>query len=139
VRAVVGRGRLADVAGARAPEPEAGKARRHVLDPDRAVVRRVTVDPGEVVRPEGGARDDAEAVFAEARDREVALDPAALVEHRRVRDPADLARDVVVAEALEEGGGALADDVDLREAGLVEERGGLARGAVLGTDRGRPE
>ena len=40
---------------------------------------------------------------------------------------------------LEEGGRALAGDVDLGEARLVEERGALAAGAVLGADRGRPQ
>ena len=76
---------------------------------------------------------------AEARDGEVALDPAARVQHLRVGDRADVARNAVVAEALEEVGRALAHDVELGEGCLVEERRGLAAGAMLGADRGRPD
>ena len=89
-------------------------------------------------RPNAVPGDDPEAVFGEPGDGEVALDPAAAVQHLRVGDCADLARDPVVAEALEEVGGARAGHLDLRERRLVEERGGLADGAVLRLDRGRP-
>ena len=56
-------------------------------------------DPAEVVVAEGGAGDDEEPILAEARDGEVALDPAAPVEHLRVGDPADRAVHLVVAQA----------------------------------------
>ena len=65
-------------------------------------------DPGEVVLAERGAGDDPEAVLGQAGDREVALDPAAAVQHRRVGDRADVARDPVRAEMLEEVGGSFA-------------------------------
>ena len=97
------------------------------------------LDPGKVVAAERRSGDDPEAVLGEARDREVALDPAALVQHRRVRDRTDVARDLVVTEPLEELGGSRAGHLDLREGRLVEDRGRLARRAVLRADRGRPE
>ena len=87
---------------------------------------------------ERGAGDDPEAVVLELGDREVALDAAAAVEHLRVGDLARAADDAVVAQRLEQLGGARPADLELRERGLVEERGGLARGGVLGADRGRP-
>ena len=59
-----------------------------VIDP---VAPPVSTLPGEVVPPEGGARDDAEALVCQARDGEVALDPAALVQHLRVGDAPELA------------------------------------------------
>src|SRR5262245_18523192 len=138
-REAVGRHRLQDRAGRRAPDPEAGQLRRDVFDDHRAVLWRVLADPGEVVAAERGARDDAEAVLGEARDGEVALDPAARVEHRRVCDLADFAGDSVVAEALQEVGSSLAGDVDLGEARLVEDRRRLAARQVLGADRRGPE
>ena len=119
--------------------PRQANARGHVLDQDRAVVRRVRADPGRVVLPECRARDDAEALFGEPSDREVALDPAALVEHLRVRDRTDIARDAVVAQPFEEPGRARSDDVELGEGRLVEEGSRFAAGTVLGADRRRPE
>jgi hypothetical protein len=96
-------------------------------------------DPGQVVLAEGGACDDPETILGEPRDGEVALNPAALVQHRRIGDRADVAGDLVVAEMFEEFGGALAGHFDLRERGLVEERGGLTGGLMLGPDRRRPQ
>ena len=127
------------VAGARPPQAEARVARGDVLDCDRAVLRRVLADPGEVVPPERRAGDDAEAILRQPRHGEVALDPAPRVQHLRVGDRADLAGDVVVAEPLEQIRRALAGDLDLGERGLVEERSRLAAGAVLDADRRRPE
>src|SRR3954452_14777488 len=95
-------------------------------------------DPGEVVLPECGARDDAEAIIGQPRDREVALDPAALVEHLGIGDGADGASDQVGAQRLEERGRALAADVDLRERRFVEDRDRLTTRAVLGTYGRRP-
>src|SRR4029453_8063156 len=96
-------------------------------------------DPRQVVLAERGSCDDPEAVLGEARNGEVALDPAALIEHLRVGDGADIARDPVVAQVLQARRRAGADELDLRERGLVEQRRGLAAGAVLGADGGRPD
>ena len=52
---------------------------------------------------------------------------------------ADVARDAVVAEMLEQVGGTLAGDLDLGERRLVEQSRGLATGDVLRADRRRPE
>ena len=92
-------------------------------------------DPRRVVLTERRAGDDAEPLGAETRHREVALDPAARVEHLRVRHAARLAGDTVGAEALEEVGGARTDDVELRERRLVEECRRLAARPVLCADR----
>ena len=51
---------------------------------------------------ERGAGDDPEPLVGEPRDREVALDPAARVQHRGVGDRADVAGDAVRAQPLEE-------------------------------------
>ena len=88
--------------------------------------------------PERGAGDDPEAILLELRDREVALDPAAAVEHLRVGDLARAADDAVVAQPLEQRRRARPADLELGERGLVEERGGLSRGRMLGADGGRP-
>ena len=135
----VGRQRREHVAGARAPEPEARPARGHVAHAHRAVGRRVAADPREVVVAEGGAGHDREQLLLHARDGEVALDAAAGVEHLRVGDLPDAARDAVVAQPLQVVGGARAGDLDLGEGGLVEERGALAAGDVLGADGRRPQ
>ena len=127
------------VAGVRSPQAEARVLGGLVRDPDRAVVRSVLPDPREVVLAEGGAGDDPERVLRQTGDGEVALDAAARVQHLRVRHLADLACDPVGAEALEEIGRALPGDENLRERALVEDRGRLAAGEVLGSDRGRPE
>ena len=138
-RELVGRRRLQDLASRGPPETDAGELRRHVLHQHGAVIRRVLADPGQIMSAEGRAGNDAEAILCEPRDREVALDPAARVEHRGVGDLTDLTRDPVVADTFQERRRALARNVDLREARLVEERRALTAGAVLGSDRGRPE
>ena len=88
----------------RPPDAEAGERRRHVGDVHRPVARRVLADPREVVLAERGAGDDPEPILGEPRHREVALDPAALVEHLRVGDGPDVAGDPVRAERFEEPG-----------------------------------
>ena len=103
-----------------------------------AVVGEVAADPLAVVVPECRAGDDGEALLGEAGDGEVALDAAARVEHLRVGHPPDVARDLVVAQALEQRGRARAGHLELGERRLVEDRHPLAAGHVLGADRGRP-
>ena len=100
---------------------------------------RMRPDPGQVVLAERRPGDDPEAILGEPRHGEVALDPATLVQHLRVRDRAHVAGDLVVAEVLEEVSRARAGDLDLGERRLVEQSGRLARRPVLGADRRRPE
>ncbi len=64
--------------------------------------------------------------------------PPRAVEHLRVGDRADVARDAVVAQPLEQLGGARPGDLELGERRLVEQRRRLAAGRVLGADRRRP-
>ena len=78
-------------------------------------------------------------VGSEPRDREVALDAAALVQHGCVDDRAHRLVDVVAAQPLEETEGARAHHLELRERRLVEEPRPLASRDVLGLDRRRPE
>ncbi len=85
----VGDERREDLRRARAPQREARPARGHVGAAHAAVAGRVPADPAEVVVAERRAGDDREQLLLDARDREVALDPAARVEHLRVRDRAD--------------------------------------------------
>ena len=129
-RQLVGRQR----AGMWRPRPPQRKARPaggHVGYPHRAIGRQVRPNPRRIVVAERGAGHDREQLLLDARDREVALDPAAGIEHLRVRDRADLARDAVVAQRFQERGRARPGDLDLGERGLVEERRGLAaRGAA---------
>ena len=127
------RQRLEDRPGARSPEPEARVPRGDVLDLHS--IGCVHADPGEVVPSESRPRHDAEALLREPRDGEIALDPTTLVEHLRVRDRPDVARDPVVTEPLEEVGCLLARDLDLRERRLVEERSCGATSDVLCSDR----
>ncbi len=96
-------------------------------------------DPREVVLTERRPRHDPEAILGEARDGEVALDPAARIEHLRVGHLPDVAGHTVRAEALEEICRSLSRDEDLRERALVEDRRRLATCEVLGADRRRPE
>ena len=84
-----GRRRCSDadeVARQRAPHAQAAQRRGEVGEDDRAVVGQVAAHPGDVVAPDRAAGDDPEAVLAQARDRQVAHDPAARREHRRVDD-----------------------------------------------------
>src|SRR5206468_12360631 len=85
--------RLEDLPRGRAPETEAREARGDVLDTRAAVLRELAPDPGGIVVAESRARDDAEAVLGEARDREVAFDPAPRVEHLRMGNTPDRAGD----------------------------------------------
>src|SRR5437867_2144982 len=87
----------------------------------------MTTNPAQIVVAEGRARHDEETILPEASHREVALDPAAAVEHVRVRDAADGPIHIVGAQALEKGERAGSADLNLGEAGLVIEGGGLAR------------
>ena len=82
--------------------------------------------------------DDLEQLLLHPRDREVALDPTPAIEHLRVGDRPHLPGDVVVAQSLEQLGGAGPGNLELGERGLVEQPRSLARGQRLGADRRRP-
>ena len=99
----------------------------------------MVADPRQVVHPEGRPCDNAEAPLAQPRDREVALDAAAVVEHLRVGERADPSRHPVVGEAFEKLGRACAADLDLRERREIEDRGSFATGRVLDADGRRPQ
>ena len=137
-RQVVVARRRQDVAGRGTPQPEARHRRRDVADRHGAVVGCVLRDPRQVVAAERGAGDDEEPLGAEPGDREVALDAAVRVEHRRVRDRRRRPGRRGWRTALEERGAPGPLDLDLGEARLVEEAGGRAGREVLGDDRGRP-
>ncbi len=96
----------------------------------------VTADPAQVVVAEGGARHDPEPVLRQAGNGEIALDPAAPVQHLGVGDATHRAVDVVVAQPLQQRGGPRPDDLDLGEAGLVEQGSRMAGGQRLRADGG---
>src|SRR5204863_224602 len=103
-------------------EADAGRVGRRL----RRKVRR----PGAVALLEPQRVDGAVA----AGDEAVRLARLA----QRVHDAAERARDCVRAHALQEGRGARAADLELREARLVEETSRLARRVRLDADRGTP-
>ena len=126
--------------GRRAPEPEAGELLGHVGNRHRAVIRRVRPDPRQVVAAERRPGDDAKAILGEPRHGEVALDPAALVQHLGVRDRTDVAGDAVVRRAVR--GRRLSPGPRPRSWRTRSRRTAppaLAARAVLGADRRRPE
>ena len=86
------------------------------------------------MRAEGCPGDDHEAILRQARDREVAFDAAARVEHLGVDDRADRFVDVVGAKGLQEIAGARSLHFDLGEGCLIEERGGFAGRADVRSD-----
>jgi hypothetical protein len=96
-------------------------------------VRRIHA---EVMGAERRPGHDREQLVLHARHGEVALDPTAAVEHLRVGDLADVARDAVVAQPFEEVRGTRPGDLHLGERRLVEQRRPLATRDVLHPDRG---
>ena len=143
VRDVVG-GRGAEHVTRLGPEqPQHERAARAVEDPHPFAVAHLRAEPREVVHARPAAGNDHEDVLVVAGHREVAADPAAGREHRRVDDGADRAVDPVRAHALEEGRcvGALHPELHVR--GQVEQSGRARapRGARLprsGTTRVPP-
>ena len=140
VRHVGGRRCRQDVPGSRPPEPDAAV---------RPVTSSRATEPSSGrcawMKPRSWVPKAVPVTIrnrsAEPRHREVALDPAPGVQHRRVDDRADRPVDVVAAEPLEKAKGARAHDLELRERRLVEEPGPLARGtcsASIAGDQNRP-
>ena len=90
---------LEQLAGARPHDAQHRFRRRRIEDRRTHVeIVRTAFDPGAVLLTACGARDDAEGVFAAARDGYVRLDPAALIEHLCVDGPVFLDFDVIGAE-----------------------------------------
>ncbi len=98
----------------------------------------MTADPVEVARALAGAGDHQVGVGPEARDGEVALVAALLVQHAGVDDAAGRHADVVRAQSLERGLGVRSFDLQLAERGLVEQGHRLAGRPVLGPHVGEP-
>ena len=85
----------------------------------------------EVAHRRGAGRDDHEPGLVEAGDGHVRLDPAALVEPRRVHEAPGLDGHVPRADAVQLGLRVAALDEQLPEGGLVEEGHALADRPVL--------
>ena len=139
--AEVGRGqRRQHVARPRPPDPEAGPLRGDVARSGRSPSSgRWRAHPLAVVVAEGGAGDDREALLAEPRDGEVALDPAAAVEHLRVGDLADARGRRGCRRGLRGSSAAPGPSISSlanEDSSKIATR--LAGGAVLGADRRRP-
>ena len=115
---------------------EAHATRCQVVQEHAAIGRQVPAQPGQVVLPERGARDEQVAVGGDPRHGHVALDTAAPVEELGVDDPPDRHVDVVRAHRLQERDRARPDDLDLGERRLVEQAGRPPRRERLGADRG---
>ena len=106
---------LENRSGRRSPESDARVRRRDVFDLDRPIAGRVVADPRQVVHPERRPGDHTKAPVVETRDREVALDAPALVQHLGISQRADRAGDPVVGQAFEIFRRAAASHLDLRE------------------------
>ena len=98
--------------------------------------RQVAAHPRDVVAADRAAGDDPEAVLAQARDRQVAHDPAARREHRGVDDRRPTGRSTsLAARRCRKASAPGPADLDLGERREVEEPDPLAAGAVLGLRR----
>ena len=106
--------------------------RGHVRGDAVRVRRNVRLEPVEVPHFACGGGDDQEAVFGQARHREIRLDAAALVQPLCVDDAAGLHIDLVGADPAEHPGRVPALQAELRERRLVEQPHVLAHGPMLG-------
>ena len=88
-------------------------------------------EPGEVALQSRPGDDQQERGVRQPRDREVAFDAAAGIEHLGVDDTARFDIHVVGAQMLQEGERIAALDPDLAEGGHVEQAGRLAHRHVL--------
>src|SRR5712675_1960904 len=85
-----------------------------------------------------GAGDDVVGVRRHARDREVALDAATLIEELRIDEAPDWPGHVVGANPAKGLLHVAPDELKLGKGGLIEERHALARGLVFAGDGGEP-
>ena len=141
LRAEIGKRLVAHVLGAHAgqhvtrpwpPQPEGAEGGGQVGQGNRAVRRQMRANPVQVVQAHGTAGYNQEAVLGQSRDGEVALDAAALREHRRVGDGADGPVHLVGRKTLQRRQRARSGELELGERRQVEQRGTFARGRVLG-------
>ena len=105
----------------------------------RAVVGRVPLDPGQIVGLGRRRRDDVEAVRLEARDGQVALDPAPRRQHLRQGRSAQRSAGSRFAHSRSRNASAPGPgDQELREARLVEHADRRAHRTALLADRVEP-
>ena len=95
------------------------------------VAADVSADPVGVARGLRGAGQDEERVGGGAGQGQIAFEPAALVQHRRVHHPAYRHVDLVGAKTLQDSCGVAAFQDEFGERGLIEYHDVLARGALL--------
>ncbi len=124
-----------DVAGPRAPQPEADSTGRDVADRHGPIVRQVAPQPRGVVVAERGPGHEQERLVRDAGHGQVGLDPPARVEKLGVDDGPDRPIDPIGAHPLEERKGSRASDLELGERALVEQARRGARRERLGADR----
>ena len=109
------------------------------LDQRRGAVRgEVPLDPVGVVHAEAGAREDVEAAPAEAGDGHVGLDASALVAHLGIDDGADRPVHVGDREALHGSQRSGAHQLELGEAGLIDQDHAVSRRVMLVGDEPLP-
>src|SRR5437763_10425383 len=115
------RARRQQLAAARPHETE-HRIRRGRVECDGArVLRNAAAQPGEIARVRRARGDDEECVLGLARDREVGLDAAALIQPLRIDDPADRHVDVIGADPSEHHRRIAAPEHELGERGLIEQ------------------
>ena len=124
--------------GVRSHQREHGARRAYVGQNRRFVDARVPGDPVGVAGRLRGAGNEQEAFDAEPRDREVALEATALVEHRRIDHAPGRHIDRVGAQPLEHRERVAALQKQLAERGLVVDRDRFSRGLLLGDHIGQP-
>src|SRR5690606_11616757 len=87
--------------------------------------------PSKIALQSGTRHDEQEGSFGKAADGEIALNPAARVQHLRIDDAPDRNVDVVAAELLQERTGVAAFDADFAERGHVKEANAFAYGHMF--------
>src|SRR6267154_4718782 len=92
---------------------------------------RSAAEAAEISRLRGARGDDEIGVLGLARDGEVRLDAAPLIQPLRIDDPPDGHVDLVGADPSEHGGRVGAQQGEFGERGLIEEAHALADGPVL--------
>ena len=120
-----------DFAGARPHQREHPVGRGDVDQRGVGIRVDVPADVVEVVGREARAGDDVEGVLCDPRDGQVAFDPAVPVEHLCVGDPPRWLADIGGTDTLQAGLRVAADQRELGEGRLVEERGRVPASRVL--------